>query len=84
MRSHVVNLCTNHSHTALYFWVCRSDASLPLLVASDAVEPLVRVAYEGKGNVSSKNAAIALARLSRRRELLERLKELHGIEIIYQ
>ena len=58
--------------------------SLPLLVSVDAVEPLVRVAYTGKGSVASKNAAIALARMSRLPKLLERLKELHGIEIIYQ
>lgn len=69
-------LCLGH--------LARSDAALPLLAACDAVAPLVRTAYEGKGSVASKNAAIALARMSRQPAMLVRLRELHGIEIIYQ
>lgn len=50
----------------------------------DAVAALVKVAYDGKGNTASKNAAIALARMAHDTAMLERLRELHGIEIIYQ
>ncbi|KAG1662073.1 hypothetical protein FOA52_005320 [Chlamydomonas sp. UWO 241] len=62
----------------------RSAEVLPLLAELDAVAPLVAVAYEGRGNVASKNAAIALARMAKAQKMLERLRELHGLEIIYQ
>ncbi len=57
---------------------------LPLLARQDAVGALVRVAYEGKGDAASKNAAIALARMARDEGMMARLRELHGLEIIYQ
>lgn len=57
---------------------------LPKLKSKDAVAPLVKVAYDGKGNTASKNAAIALAKMAQDPGMLERLRELHGIEIIYQ
>lgn len=69
-------LCLGH--------LARSADVLPILHRLDAVQPLVTVAYEGKGNVSSKNAAISLARMAKHPQMLERLRELHGIEIIYQ
>jgi hypothetical protein len=69
-------LCLSH--------LARLDAALPQLLAADAVMSLVQVAHEGKGSTASKNAAIALARMSRHPQLLERLRELHGVEIIYQ
>lgn len=69
-------LCLGH--------LARSADVLPVLHRLDAVQPLVAVAYEGKGNVSSKNAAISLARMAKQPQMLERLRELHGIEIIYQ
>lgn len=56
----------------------------PRLRGLDAVAPLVKVAYDGKGDTASKNAAIALARMAHDPAMLERLRELHGIEIIYQ
>jgi hypothetical protein len=64
--------------------VAKDPARLPLLAAADAVGPLVRVAYEGRGNTASKNAAIALARMAHDPRMLERLRELNGIEIIYR
>lgn len=64
--------------------VASQKQHLPALQVADAVAPLVKVAYEGKGNVASKNAAIALARLAQQPAMLERLRELHGVEIIYQ
>ncbi|GAX78335.1 hypothetical protein CEUSTIGMA_g5777.t1 [Chlamydomonas eustigma] len=72
------NACLCLSHLA------RLDTALTELVGADAVKPLVQVAHEGKGSTASKNAAIALARMSRHPKLLERLRELHGVEIIYQ
>lgn len=64
--------------------LARYKEHLPLLQRADAVAPLVKVAYEGKGNTASKNAAIALARMAHDPAMLERLRELHGVEIIYQ
>ncbi|KXZ56527.1 hypothetical protein GPECTOR_1g473 [Gonium pectorale] len=64
--------------------VARRKEHLPLLREADPVPALVGVAYEGRGNTASKNAAIALARLAQEPTMLERLRELHGIEIIYQ
>ncbi|KAG2450163.1 hypothetical protein HYH02_000265 [Chlamydomonas schloesseri] len=64
--------------------VARRGELLPALRAADPVPPLIQVAYDGKGNAASKNAAICLARLARDAPMLERLRELHGIEIIYQ
>jgi len=55
-----------------------------LLRQADAVHALVQAAYDGKGNCASKNAAIALAKLAKDEQMMERLKELHGVEIIYQ
>lgn len=51
---------------------------------ADAVKVLVDIAYKGKGSPSSKNAAIALAKLAKDERMLERLRDLHGLEIIYQ
>lgn len=51
---------------------------------ADAVKTLVDIAYAGKGNGSSKNAAIALAKMATDERMLERLRVLHGLEIIYQ
>ncbi|KAG2442702.1 hypothetical protein HXX76_002785 [Chlamydomonas incerta] len=64
--------------------VARRAELLPALRGADPVPPLIKVAYDGKGNAASKNAAICLARLARDTPMLERLRELHGIEIIYQ
>ncbi|KAG2500046.1 hypothetical protein HYH03_002326 [Edaphochlamys debaryana] len=64
--------------------LARRKEYLPALRQADAVPPLVAVAYEGKGNAASKNAAIALARMAADSAMLEKLRELHGIEIIYQ
>ena len=64
--------------------LAKQPARLPLLKSLDAVAPLVAVAYAGKGNTASKNAAITLARLSHDPDLIERLRELHGLEIIYR
>ncbi|MEW5303261.1 MAG: hypothetical protein WDW36_005969 [Sanguina aurantia] len=69
-------LCLGH--------VAKHAVHLPLLRGLDAVAPLVRVAYEGKGNTASKNAAIALARLAHDTVMMERLRDLHGLEIIYK
>eukprot|EP00879_Flechtneria_rotunda_P020193 GHRR01021234.1.p1 GENE.GHRR01021234.1~~GHRR01021234.1.p1 ORF type:complete len:471 (+),score=227.45 GHRR01021234.1:622-2034(+) len=54
------------------------------LYQADVVLALTKVAHAGKGNAASKNAAIALARMAKDGRMMERLKELHGIEIIYQ
>jgi hypothetical protein len=52
---------------------------------ADAVRVLVAVAYaHGRGSAVARNAAIALARMARDGGMMERLRELHGIEIIYQ
>ncbi|GLC44336.1 hypothetical protein PLESTB_000480900 [Pleodorina starrii] len=64
--------------------VARRREQLAVLRAADPVPALVGVAYEGRGNAASKNAAIALARLAHDPAMLEKLRELHGIEIIYQ
>lgn len=56
---------------------------LPMLHGLDAVAPLLRVAHAGRGNVASKNAAIALAKLAKHPPMLQRLRDLHGLEIIY-
>ncbi|EFJ51905.1 hypothetical protein VOLCADRAFT_86877 [Volvox carteri f. nagariensis] len=64
--------------------LARRKEYLALLRDADPVPVLVGVAYEGRGNTASKNAAIALARLAHEPTMLERLRELHGIEIIYQ
>lgn len=64
--------------------VARYAEHLAALREADAVAALVRVAYDGKGNAASKNAAIALARMAHDPRMLERLRELHGVEIIYQ
>eukprot|EP00198_Chlamydomonas_reinhardtii_P013934 XP_001703271.1 TPR domain-containing protein [Chlamydomonas reinhardtii] len=64
--------------------VARRAELLPALRAADPVPPLIKVAYDGRGNAASKNAAICLARLAKDTPMLERLRELHGIEIIYQ
>lgn len=49
-----------------------------------SVAALVKVAYDGEGNSASRNAAIALARLAKDAGMLDGLRELHGIEIIYK
>ena len=41
------------------------------------------VAYKHKG-ASQKNAAIAVARLAHDEACMRRIKELHGLDIIYQ
>ncbi|GFR41120.1 hypothetical protein Agub_g1764 [Astrephomene gubernaculifera] len=64
--------------------IARCKEHLPVLRAAEPVPPLVKVAYDGRGNTASKNAAIALARLAHDPAMLEKLRELHGIEIIYQ
>ena len=43
---------------------------------------VIQVAHKRKG-ACQKNAGIALARMSRDPSCMERLRELHGIEIIY-
>uniref|UniRef100_A0A7S0QXX8 Protein unc-45 homolog B n=1 Tax=Pyramimonas obovata TaxID=1411642 RepID=A0A7S0QXX8_9CHLO len=60
----------------------KEDAVLEKLADLDAVPPLVEVAHKRKG-ACNKNAGIALARMARNQKCLVRLKELHGIEIIY-
>ncbi|KAL6765116.1 hypothetical protein V8C86DRAFT_3128274 [Haematococcus lacustris] len=61
----------------------------PLDVPSQAeaksclVAALVRAAYMGQGGATSKNAAIALARLAQDVRMLGRLKELRGLEVIH-
>ncbi len=64
--------------------VARRKEYLGLLREADPVPLLLGVAYEGRGSTASKNAAIALARLAHDPKMLEQLRELHGIEIIYQ
>jgi hypothetical protein len=55
------------------------------LAQADAVGVLVAVAYaHGRGRAVARNAAIALARMARDGRLMDRLRELHGVEIIYQ
>ncbi|WIA44309.1 hypothetical protein OEZ86_007106 [Tetradesmus obliquus] len=57
----------------------------PQLRSADAVGVLVAVAYaHGRGSAVARNAAIGLARMAHDAEMMERLRELHGIEIIYQ
>ncbi|WIA23793.1 hypothetical protein OEZ85_013473 [Tetradesmus obliquus] len=57
----------------------------PQLRSADAVGVLVAVAYaHGRGSAVARNAAIGLARMGHDAEMMERLRELHGIEIIYQ
>jgi len=58
------------------------DGVLEMLRKLDAVGKLIPVAHKRKGT-AQKNAAIALARMSRHPPLLERLRELHGIEIMH-
>jgi len=67
--------------------LCIADSSTNDLVLSklseaDAVPSLIEVAHKRKGPCC-KNAGIALARMSRDPKCMERLRELHGIEIIY-
>ncbi|GLI69147.1 hypothetical protein VaNZ11_013704 [Volvox africanus] len=64
--------------------LARCKEYLGTLRKADPVPALVAVAYEGRGNTASKNAAIALARMAHEPDMLEKLRELHGIEIIYQ
>ncbi|GIL42713.1 hypothetical protein Vafri_646 [Volvox africanus] len=64
--------------------LARCKEYLGTLREADPVPVLVAVAYEGRGNTASKNAAIALARMAHEPDMLEKLRELHGIEIIYQ
>ncbi len=64
--------------------VARQREHFGALREAGAVPALVRVAYEGKGNTASKNAAIALARMAHDPDMLQQLRDLHGIEIIYQ
>jgi hypothetical protein len=55
------------------------------LAQVDAVGVLVAVAYaHGRGSAVARNAAIALARMAKDACLMDRLRELHGVEIIYQ
>lgn len=61
-----------------------NPAWLGLMHELDCAAPLVRVAREGRGDAASKNAAVALARMSRHPPIMERLKELRGVEIICQ
>eukprot|EP00798_Chlamydomonas_sp_ICE-L_P017965 gene17965-24370_t len=69
------SLCLGH--------VARYPENYDALAAVDAVAPLVKVAYDGKGNSASKNAAIGLAKMAQDGRMMARLKELHGLEIIY-
>jgi hypothetical protein len=55
------------------------------LQKADAVRVLVAVAHaHGCGSAVARNGAIALARMARDGGMMERLRELHGVEIIYQ
>jgi hypothetical protein len=51
---------------------------------SQAVHMLVEVMKKGKGDVASRNAAITLAKLARDAAMLEQLRELRGLEVMYQ
>ncbi|KAL3156955.1 hypothetical protein ABBQ38_001214 [Trebouxia sp. C0009 RCD-2024] len=56
---------------------------LPILSRHDAVAPLLDVAFKCQG-ITQKNAAIAVARLAQDRACLQRVRDLHGLDIIYQ
>ena len=51
---------------------------------SQAVEMLVGVMKKGKGDAASRNAAITLAKLARDARMLGQLRELRGLEVMYQ
>ncbi|KAL0026310.1 hypothetical protein WJX77_010157 [Trebouxia sp. C0004] len=63
--------------------LAREPQLLPVLQQEDAVAPLLDVAYKCKGP-TQKNAAIAVARLAHDEACMQRIRELHGLEIIYQ
>ncbi|KAL0031355.1 hypothetical protein WJX79_006151 [Trebouxia sp. C0005] len=63
--------------------LAREPQLLALLQQEDAVAPLLDVAYKCKGP-TQKNAAIAVARLAHDQACMQRIRELHGLEIIYQ
>lgn len=76
---------STQGNAALCIGRAATDASiLALLRKQQAVAALVGLAYRGKGNPASKNAAIALAKLAQDAAMLDQLRELHGLEIIYQ
>lgn len=54
---------------------------LERLRASDLIEPLTKIAHERSGP-AQRNAAIALARLSKLPHSMEKLREHHAFEII--
>jgi len=64
--------------------VARHPSHWPLLRQLDAVAPLVTAAHRRSDKTAQKNASIALARMAQDPACMERLKELHGLEIIYQ
>ena len=61
--------------------LAKSKAGVDAIAALDPVPPLIAAAHKRRG-AAQKNAAIALARLSQDAACLERLRELHGLEII--
>ena len=61
--------------------LARGDAGLETLAQLDPVPALIKVAHTRRGT-AQKNAAIALARLARDPACLEKIRELHGFEII--
>ena len=63
--------------------IANVDESLATLRKLDAVNSLIDIAHK-RTPVAQKNAAIACARLAKDPQCLERLRELHGIEIIYR
>ncbi|KAK9823542.1 hypothetical protein WJX72_003579 [[Myrmecia] bisecta] len=63
--------------------LAKVPAVLLQLSQKDAVAPLVGVAQKRTG-AAQKNAAIAVARLAQHPACLERIRELRGLEIIYQ
>eukprot|EP00854_Cymbomonas_tetramitiformis_P003796 gene3796-4750_t len=62
----------------------KHDAGLAALLESDVepVPPLIQAAHKRTG-AAQKNAAIALARMARHPALLDQIRKLNGIEIIY-
>eukprot|EP00218_Dolichomastix_sp_CCMP3274_P004818 CAMPEP_0170162976 /NCGR_PEP_ID=MMETSP0033_2-20121228/77369_1 /TAXON_ID=195969 /ORGANISM="Dolichomastix tenuilepis, Strain CCMP3274" /LENGTH=462 /DNA_ID=CAMNT_0010400609 /DNA_START=22 /DNA_END=1411 /DNA_ORIENTATION=+ len=61
--------------------LAKLDTALPACERTDAIKPLLEAAHKRTG-AAQRNAAIAAARMARHPPLLERLRQLHGLEII--
>jgi hypothetical protein len=69
-------LCLSHFAAA--------EERRPVLLAAGGVEALLRVAKLERGSAASRNAGIALAKAAGHSGVMGRLRELRGLEVIYE